>query len=160
MSTQAASPNSSSLVHTPHSSHLGTQRKQPLHLRVTKLARENMTRSQKNTLMFWLQRNLNKTSIKQGNQVLTYIYIFTSFTIYWLSHPHTLHRNLKSPGQVMLLLVQSINTQDYIEINASDRSYLNPLSEFPVTELPPNPVQWAYDHLSKLRITYCGNNTT
>uniref|UniRef100_M1D5A1 Uncharacterized protein n=1 Tax=Solanum tuberosum TaxID=4113 RepID=M1D5A1_SOLTU len=43
MSTQAASPNSSSLVHTPHSSHLGTQRKQPLHLRVTKLAHENMT---------------------------------------------------------------------------------------------------------------------
>uniref|UniRef100_A0A3Q7GR12 Uncharacterized protein n=1 Tax=Solanum lycopersicum TaxID=4081 RepID=A0A3Q7GR12_SOLLC len=48
-------------------------------------------------LLLRLQLNFIKTSEKPGNQVVTYIYIFTSFPIYWLSHPHTLHLNLKYP---------------------------------------------------------------
>lgn len=48
-------------------------------------------------LLLRLQLNFIKTSEKPGNQVVTYIYIFTSFPIYWLSHPHTFQLNLKYP---------------------------------------------------------------
>lgn len=83
--------------------------------------------------MFWLQRNLNKTSIKQGNQVLTYIYLFTSFTIYWLSHPHTLQLNLESPVKSCFECynLKTPKTISNEEINASTPSNLNHLIEFP-----------------------------